>query len=389
MEADDKILAEVGLQLLLERPYPRCQTCNNAAVSTLHPDDLVQVLRHNELAGAIGIVQEVHQGSIRVKSILRGSLHESRHSQDCLRCLRAATNLQKCSGCKVVYFCSRSCQRQGWQAHRSFCGTSAGLNSWVSERATLQELRGHFEDPAARQSASAEELLSAFRRFQHFIDKWTQAGRLPHLVPGHYAIQESLLVAIPIGSLLLWKSASLASDVKVEIYQRLVKMVSMHVRHVQLLVPRFHIAHWTALHYVLGILLAKDLVGTSHNTSTASLASLFESNLDVAKVFDAHAAESYTELKQQLQGNSHSQGSQAFQEITNDPAKLAAFYRIDPELPVEQKMAKMAELLARTELTADKPARQQKVLPAKVQMQPKTLDARAPQAGMAGLDTMD
>jgi len=221
----------------------------------------------------------------------------------------------------------------------------------MHERAGLHQLRAQFDNPEARQLASAQELLSAFRKFQHFIDKWMQAGRLPHLAPGHYAIQEALLIAIPIGSLLLWKSAAMSSEVKSEIFERLVKMVSMHVQHVQMLVPRFHIAYWTALHYVLGLLLLRDFIDVLQNSSAVSLApltTLFENCLDVAEVFDADAAESYKSMMSHRQVQSAS-GSRAFQNITADPSKLAAFYSIDPELPLERKMAQMADILQSSE----------------------------------------
>ena len=347
------MLAEIGLQLSLERWHPRCQTCNgSASPHTLHSGDAVQILRHRELAGAIGIVQEVKNQSVVIKTVFRGQEHQSKHELDSVRSLSIVKELHRCSGCKLVHFCSRACQRQGWQAHRRFCAGAGGLakgqipvDSWITERQALQEIRGRLENPRARQTASAEELLTAFRRFQHFIDKWTQTGRLPHLVPGHYAVQEALLIAIPIGSLLLWKSATMASDVRKEVYERLVKMVSLHCQHVQMLVPRFHIAHWTALHYVLGILLAREFVEVPHTPLAASLVTLFESCLDVAEAFDAEAAESYKSLGQHQQGRSTTEGSRVFQSIASDPAKLATFYNIDPELPLEQKMAQMAQLL--------------------------------------------
>ncbi|OLP97963.1 hypothetical protein AK812_SmicGene19657 [Symbiodinium microadriaticum] len=267
LEAEKPMLADIGLQLSLERWSPRCQACNSAAPN-IRPGDAVQILRHRELAGAMGITQEVRGGkTLILKTLLHGREHEGELLLDNVRSLSAVKDLH---------------------------------------------------------------------RFQHFIDKWMQAGRLPHLAPGHYAIQEALLVAIPIGSLLLWKSAAMPPEVKSEIFERLVKMVSMHVQHVQMLVPRFHIAYWTALHYVLGLLLLGDFIDALQNCSAVSLVpltTLFESCLDVAEIFDADAAESYKSMMSHRQAQSAS-GSRAFQNLTADPSKLAAFYSIDPELTV-------------------------------------------------------
>ena len=399
LEAEKPMLADIGLQLSLERWSPRCQACNSAAPN-IRPGDAVQILRHRELAGAMGITQEVRGGkTLILKTLLHGREHEGELLLDNVRSLSAVKDLHRCSGCKLVYFCSRSCQRQGWHAHRRFCTGSAqpkagqfSEESWMPERAALHELRAKFDNPEARQLASTQDLLSAFRRFQHFIDKWMQAGRLPHLAPGHYAIQEALLVAIPIGSLLLWKSAAMPPEVKSEIFERLVKMVSMHVQHVQMLVPRFHIAYWTALHYVLGLLLLGDFIDALQNCSAVSLVpltTLFESCLDVAEIFDADAAESYKSMMSHRQAQSAS-GSRAFQNLTADPSKLAAFYSIDPELPLKQKMAQMAEILQSSKPAESHSSHSSLPMPAwKKQLGPQAGASHDASASTCRLDTLD
>lgn len=39
----------------------------------------------------------------------------------CMIC-RAQENLKKCSGCKVIYYCSRECQKKDWSSHKIICG---------------------------------------------------------------------------------------------------------------------------------------------------------------------------------------------------------------------------------------------------------------------------
>jgi len=126
-------------------------------------------------------------------------------------------------------------------------------------------------------------------------------------------------------------------------------LARLHLQHVRLLVPRFHIAHWTALHSIHGILLAVGLLGTdgAKHPGISSLSAEFAGCLDVAQVYDPEAASTFQATVDASSTNVDpmAEGSKLFQQMAQDPSKLAAFYDIDPELPMDQKMARMAQLL--------------------------------------------
>lgn len=359
------------LPLCVASKRAKCQVCSSEEPA--EKGEVVELfgICHRELQGATAILREARSDGMCVELLHQGLRLCRSVPRDTVRRFNGdGKDLLKCGACKSVHFCSRSCQREGWKEHKRFCSTSG---TWQSDRAKLEHIRKKYELPSFRQSASEFELSSAFEDFQFFIEKWTQIGRNVHLGSGHQAIQEAILFAIPIGSLLLWKVASRDSRDRVDsravgqvgeigdigkIYLRLLKLAHMNLRNVRLLVPRFHIAHWTALYFVNGILLAKELVQPdaleSQNRLVKAMSSDFERCLDIADVFDPNAAKSfrYGQSMQSVQGEStegtHGSqlGSQLFQQMARDPSKLAAFYSIDAELPLEQKMEQMSRLLS-------------------------------------------
>ena len=190
--------------------------------------------------------------------------------------------LLKCGACDV-HFCSRSCQREVWREHKAECGVGESLDS---ERAKLLELRKGFDAPEKRQNCSDGELRRVFDAFESFVERWTRIKGLgrPHLGLGHYIVQEAVLFAIPMGSLLLYR---LSKSERSALYGRLMKLVHLQLRQVRLVVPRFHIAHWTALRHVHGLLLS----GFEDDRLASALRQELLRCRDVAQVFDPAAAE--------------------------------------------------------------------------------------------------
>ncbi|CAE8638384.1 unnamed protein product, partial [Polarella glacialis] len=174
-------------------------------------------------------------------------------------------------------------------------------------------------------------------------------GRAPHLAFGHQAVQDAILLSLPLGTLALWRGvADGDKGANSELFERVAKLAELHLRQVRLLVPRFHIAHWTALHHVRGILASQSLAGAAGGGATAKrLTEDIRKNIDVAQVYDSAAAAELQEALSQgpEQADALAEGSRMFQMMAQDPAKLAAFYSIDPEMPMEQKMERMARLL--------------------------------------------
>jgi hypothetical protein len=39
----------------------------------------------------------------------------------CATCKQSPSNLMRCSGCMLVSYCSRDCQKKDWKAHKLFC----------------------------------------------------------------------------------------------------------------------------------------------------------------------------------------------------------------------------------------------------------------------------
>lgn len=268
--------------------------------------------------------------------------------------------LRQCGRCKTVAFCSEQCQRAGWKAHKAFCGEKPRC-SWKDEYRELQLLRARFDGPEARQAANASDLTSAFDSARRFVQVWTQPGRAPHLAAGHQAVQQALLLAIPLGTLALWRQLAEGVADRV-LWSSVGELVRLHLQTVRALVPRFHIALWTALHHVRGLLSLRELMPESSGADGSSVGDLvreFARHLDVAEVYDPDAAASF---RQQAAGGPDgglsSDGSKLFVEMAKDPARLAEFYKIDPEAPLEKKMELMSRLLTSKAAASSRPATQ-------------------------------
>mmetsp|Transcript_79339 Transcript_79339/g.220719 ORF Transcript_79339/g.220719 Transcript_79339/m.220719 type:complete len:603 (-) Transcript_79339:40-1848(-) len=257
-------------------------------------------------------------------------------------------SLQKCGRCRSVYFCSRECQRAGWKDHRRFCSEDTA-SSWEQDYAVVLHMQQPFDDPAARQARPVEAVIAAFEAADHFVRKWTQPGRSSRPAPGHEAVQGLLLRSIPLGTLALWRLWSNKSVLDGGLWIRVAALAQLHLQHVRAMVPKFHIAHWTALHHLRGLLSIRDLqtqVDPVVARTAASLAAIFERQLDVARVFDPEAAANFKRGGTgQGPAPDLADTSRLFQLMASDPKKLKEFYSIDPALPMEEKMEQMALLL--------------------------------------------
>jgi len=49
------------------------------------------------------------------------TLTEEKYKDVCLACGKKAENMKRCSGCKVSNYCSRECQKNNWNNHKSIC----------------------------------------------------------------------------------------------------------------------------------------------------------------------------------------------------------------------------------------------------------------------------
>lgn len=255
-----------------------------------------------------------------------------------------SADLQRCGRCKSVSFCSRECQRAGWKEHKPFCCEEAGP-SWEAEHATLALGRRRFDDPSARQDAPTGDLLRVFADAERFVQKWTQLGRSRRPAPGHRAVQQMLAFAIPMGTLALWRSWTDEGALDAGLWARVAVLAKLHLHHIRALVPRFHIAHWTALHHVWGLLSFRDLaqMNPAMAKRSADLAAEFEGQLDVARVYMPEVAVNFRKNTRPSPDMDNS--AQLFQMLAQDPLKLQEFYSIDPSLPMEQKMERMARLV--------------------------------------------
>ncbi|KAL4857167.1 Zinc finger MYND domain-containing protein 10 [Chlorella vulgaris] len=80
----------------------------------------------------------------------------------------SAGNLKRCSGCKSVFYCSRDCQLQHWEAlHHHDCARLAQVERLLSQQppneaipaAVLDVLQGAMQQPAGRQGQQVAALL--------------------------------------------------------------------------------------------------------------------------------------------------------------------------------------------------------------------------------------
>ncbi|KAF7290648.1 MYND-type domain-containing protein [Mycena indigotica] len=75
----------------------------------------------------------------------------------CTLCYRISpVALSKCSGCKRVVYCSKTCQSQDWKEHKSICKKLAKVNAYDAAKGhTLSDLSQRFEYFIAEQEARA------------------------------------------------------------------------------------------------------------------------------------------------------------------------------------------------------------------------------------------
>lgn len=80
----------------------------------------------------------------------------------------SAGNLKRCSGCKSMFYCSRDCQLQHWEAlHQHDCARLAQVERLLSQQppneaisaAVLDVLQGAMKQPAERQGQQVAALL--------------------------------------------------------------------------------------------------------------------------------------------------------------------------------------------------------------------------------------
>merc|ERR1712154_102951 len=76
--------------------------------------------------------------------------------------------------------------------------------------------------------------------------------------------------------------------------------------------------------------------------SIKDLAREFGRHMDVVQVFDPDAASQYMEASSS--DGLDSCGSDAIAQLLRDPSKLSEFQKIDPEMPLNQKVAQMSKL---------------------------------------------
>ncbi|GAA5998648.1 hypothetical protein JCM5350_006023 [Sporobolomyces pararoseus] len=50
----------------------------------------------------------------------------------CFQCFKPSTNLQKCSSCRIVKYCSKDCSVKDWKDHKSFCRSLQAIRSTLT-----------------------------------------------------------------------------------------------------------------------------------------------------------------------------------------------------------------------------------------------------------------
>lgn len=348
-----------------------CQQCGKTANRRPCRGDLVslQRMQREECEGLCGRVAEVLEGGacVVLTTYCGQELRlQAERGQLVYLGPGCGAELLRCGRCQRVYFCSRACQQVGWKAHREFCSDVA--SSWEEEYGTLRATRRLLLDnPVVRQQASLEELTAAFESTERFVHKWTQPGRCHRLAAGHYAVQDAVQFALVAAVLMLWQqlSAAVAIVARGAHWVRAAKLSLLQLRHVRALVPRFHIAHWGALRHTQGLRSLWDLQAAGERTPAekqvaARLSAELERHADVVLLYDPDGAAKHLGSSQDAMngtGPSLAEGARLLQEMVADPAKLEAFYSIDPAMPLEAKMARMAALLGPERHTSPTSAR--------------------------------
>jgi len=250
----------------------------------------------------------------------------------------AGQGLLRCGRCKAVAYCSAECQRNDWMVHKALC-SGAQASAWEDDYREFLQLRSRASGTAKCQAASPQELRVVVRAGLGFIKKWTQLGRNPHLVFGHYAIQDTVLSVITLGTLMLWQQcADGAFDS--EGWVHLAGLAQQHFRLVRSIVPRFHCATWTALHHIRGLLSLRHLLPQGEGPAKKAvedLAAITMQQADVMRAFEFSATSDFQMLSEQ--------GTDVFRRITGDPSKFEAFCKVDPNLSPKKKLEQMSRML--------------------------------------------
>eukprot|EP00746_Dinoflagellata_sp_MGD_P148551 gnl/MRDRNA2_/MRDRNA2_80742_c0_seq1.p1 gnl/MRDRNA2_/MRDRNA2_80742_c0~~gnl/MRDRNA2_/MRDRNA2_80742_c0_seq1.p1 ORF type:complete len:480 (+),score=56.12 gnl/MRDRNA2_/MRDRNA2_80742_c0_seq1:81-1520(+) len=193
-------------------------------------------------------------------------------------------NLMKCSRCKAVWFCSRECQRAAWKEHQRFCEPES--KGFEQEYQELILHKQRFDSRAERQDAPLQDVLKLFNMGEMFIRKWIQPGRAHRPALGHRMVQSAAECAITAGTLALWRQLT-DGTLDGNVWARVAAVAQQHASYVRSVVPRFHIAHWTALYHFRGLLSLRSL-GTGGDPAMERAAKELESDfgrqLDVLSV---------------------------------------------------------------------------------------------------------
>lgn len=367
---------------VLHRPLA-CQQCG-VPPTEAELGDLVQLdsLESNEYNGLHGRVLRKRADGRRLVAVLR----QGRERQLWLRPINllplergspqggaASASLQQCSRCSSTFYCSRVCQRADWRGHREHC--QPGQRGWEDELGHLALSRARLDQRTGQHSATREEAVQAFERAERFVRHWTQQGRSPRLAAWHYAVQEAALLAVTAGTFALGHGLAGTHASSADLWLRTAQMAWLHQHCVLALVPRFHIAHWTILFRIHGLLSLRKLWGGTDVASARVLRGLdeeFRKHLDVARVFDPALAAAFGECDPAAAPGGE-ENAALFEDILQDPQKLARFQSIDPGAPLEERMKQMADLLS-TGGAAGMPPRRH---PAAAQPREVVLPARA------------
>lgn len=108
--------------------------------------------------------------TLRAQHAAMSSLAHVRPSvcQTCGQAPAPGNSLQRCSRCKSVYYCSKSCQKAAWKTHRTDCGSSSAIGtpniSTPGSPTNVQEL------------SATVEISSYMRRVPQSTMDWAQSS---------------------------------------------------------------------------------------------------------------------------------------------------------------------------------------------------------------------
>jgi len=151
-------------------------------------------------------------------------------------------------------------------------------------------------------------------------------------------VQDVVLSVLSLGSLTLWRQLA-KGEFDSNLWVHLAKVAEQHARLVRSLVSRFHVAMWTALHLVHGLLSLRHLLPRAHRPAAKAaetLDAIWNQHQDVVGAFESSTASSFQKVSEQ--------GLDLFRRMTQDPGKLDAFGQFG-SLPQEERLERMSEML--------------------------------------------